>query len=91
MQLRVLQVSQVAVNAISLNSVPVSQRDRNITTLMRYAMELKLHEFQTVEGAVSFVRDPDVMDTLALTTYDTMPKGDYIFFPFQSCDTPCRP
>ena len=91
MQLRVLQVSQVAVNAISLNSVPVSQRDRNITTLMRYAKEVKLHEFQTVEGAVSCVMDPDVMDTLALATYDTMPKGDYIFFPFQSCDSPCRP
>ena len=64
-QLRVLQVLRVAVNAISLNIVPVSQRDRNINTLMRYAKELKLHEFQTVERAVSFVRDPDVMDLCA--------------------------
>ena len=35
--LGVMQVSQVAVHAISLNTVPVSTWDRNVTTLTQWA------------------------------------------------------
>ena len=81
----------MVVNAISLNAVPVSTQDRNITSLLQWEPDVKLHEFQTVEGALSCVNDPDVMNHLSFVAYDTVPQGDYIFFPFQLSDTPCGP
>jgi len=89
--LGVMQVSQVTMQGIILNDVPVSTRDRNITTLLRWAPELKLHLFQTVEGALSCVDDPDVMDKLLYDVHDTIPQGDYIFFPFTSSAYPSGP
>jgi len=90
-KLGAMQVSQVVAHTISLNTVPVSTRDRNITSLLQWAPDLKLHQFQTVEGALSCVMDLDVMDKLPLDVHDTLPQGDYIFFPFQSTDTPRGP
>jgi len=87
----VMQVLQVDVGNLSLNKKPMSMRDRNVTTLLRWAPELKLHQFQTVEGALSYVSDTDVMDNYAFVVHDILPPGDYIFFPFKSSESPSRP
>jgi hypothetical protein len=87
----VMQVSQVTMQRIILDKQPMPMRDRNVTTLLRWAPELKLHQFQTVEGALCYVSDTDVMDNYAFVVHDILPPGDYIFFPFKSSESPSRP
>ena len=86
--LKVLKTLEVRVSTLSLGSVVLTQRDRNINVLRRFSKDLKIHEFLPVDAAVPFFRDADIMDTCELRVYENIPAGEYVFCPFETADQP---
>jgi hypothetical protein len=86
-ELKVLRALEVRVNTVSLGSVALTQRDKNINVLRRFSQDFKIHEVQPVDAAVPFFRDADIMDNCELRIYEQIPMGEYVFFPFTTPDT----
>ena len=89
--LKVMKMVEVRVNTLSLGSVALTQRDKNINTLRRFSKDFAVHEFTPVDAAVPFFRDADIMDTCKLRVYENIPAGEYLYCPFESPDQPSLP
>jgi hypothetical protein len=86
--LKVMKKLEVRVNTLSLGSVSLSQRDKNINVLRRFSQDFKFHEFLPVDAAVPFFHDADIMDACELRIYESIPTGEYLFCPFDTADMP---
>ena len=72
---------------ISVGNVVLSQREKNMGVLAQFG-ELALSSWEPPDGSTPFMRTASIMDTMPLSVKKELPRGDYIFFPFESLDTP---
>ena len=72
---------------ISVGNVILSQREKNMGVLAQFG-ELALSSWEPPDGSTPFMRTASIMDTMPLSVKKELPRGDYIFFPFESLDTP---
>ena len=86
-ELGLWQGPETRVAKIGLGNVILSQREKNMGVLAQFG-ELALSSWEPPSGSTPFMRTASIMDTMPLSVKKDLPRGDYIFFPFESLDTP---
>jgi hypothetical protein len=72
------------VSKIGVGNIVLSQREKNVHVLSQFTVAA----WEPPAGATPFMRAASIMDVMPLSVKKELPRGDYVFFPFQSLDTP---
>jgi hypothetical protein len=86
-ELGLWQGPETRVAKIALGTVVMSQRQKNLAVLGEFR-DPALASWEPPEGSTPFTRVAGIMDTMPLCVKRELPRGDYVFFPFESLDTP---
>lgn len=83
-ELLVWRESEVRITKVRA-ATSLTKRERNLFVLQS-CCSFDLVGFQSVRGATAFMHDSSIMDHLELKLMSELPRGDYVFFPFQPAD-----